>query len=152
MPNWIELSVEDLNAYQVAELVTALREEALAEGQGDPFDEIFPDVASHIRRKIAAGGFTLDRNQAKIPKGLKAIACRRVVAAMKGRLGQALSKDESRDLTADEADLNRIADGKDPVDAPDNPDTTGAEIPPGTPSPQISARPRQWTRCNQDGI
>lgn len=150
MPNWIELSAEDLNDYAVAELMTALREEALGDGQGDPFDLIVADVVAHIRRKIAAGGYTLDRSQAKIPKGLKAIGCRRVIAAMKGRLGSSLSKDETRDLDVDNADLNRIADGKDPVDAPDNPDT-GIEIPAPSFTPQITARARTANRCNQDG-
>jgi hypothetical protein len=151
MPNWIELSAEDLNDYKVAELMTALREEALGEGQGDPFDLIVADAVAHIRRKIAAGGSTLDRAQTKIPKGLKAIACRIVIAAMKGRLEIALSKDETRQLDQDSADLNRIADGKDPVDAADNPDT-GVEIPPTSFPPLITARERTAGRCRQEGI
>lgn len=130
MPNWTELSAEDLDDYKVAELMTALREEALRDGQSDPFDQLLADAAADIRRKIAANPRNqLDRATLKIPKGLKSLGCRRIIAAMKGRLEIALSEDERRQIDRDDADLNRIADGKDPVDTPDNPAPTPDVVP-----------------------
>jgi hypothetical protein len=150
--NWLELTAEDLNDYKVGKLMDALRTKALASGQSDPFDLLAADAVAHLRRKIAAhAANTLDARLYTIPKGLKSIACRRVVAAMKGRLEVALTEDERRQLERDEADLNRIADGKDPVDTPDKPATL-PDVAVASNTPRFTPRPRSFTRSAADGI
>ena len=53
MPNWITLTLADLNDYKVGELVEALRTEALASGQSDPMPRFLTAVTDEVRAAIA---------------------------------------------------------------------------------------------------
>jgi hypothetical protein len=148
--NWLEITLDDLRDYQVSKLIDALQTKALGTEQTDPASLIIADAVAQIRRKIMAHpGNRLDARLYTIPKGLKALGCRRAIAAMKGRLGMALTDDERKQLDRDEADLNRIADGKDPVDTPDNPAAVPDIAPANTTHAQLArSSVRQFTREN----
>jgi hypothetical protein len=134
--SWISISLADLNDARVAELVTALRTEALAQGQTDPMPRFVQDVVDEVRRAIAFHSSNpLDADTTKIPTGLKRMAVGEVVARMKARLQMALTDDEVRAEKRYFETLQRLQEGKHPVDTTDNPVATppvqssgGAEI------------------------
>lgn len=152
MANWFTISAGDLNDRKVAELVTALREEALAVGQTDPMPRIIADVTNEIRDAIGfSGRYTLDANPAALPNGLKEIAVKKVVRDMKGRLQQALDKDEETDAEIYEARLKALVKGEWPVGDPDTP-LSPAPVQTASASPRIKTKVRAFSRDNQEGV
>lgn len=96
MSSWILITVANLRAYLVAEQLDALREEALGEDQADPFTEIMPDVVRKIRQYIASNPANqVDEAELTLPPELKLDATYLIMAPMLGRLGIALTKDQS---------------------------------------------------------
>ncbi len=120
MSNWIVIQVSDLYNAKAAALVAAADSVQLEVNQQPRSATTIADVTSEIRRKVSRCN-VLDANVAAIPAGLKNCALDIIIARLKISLEQELSKDESDGLRARERELNRIADGKDPVDPPDNP-------------------------------
>ena len=152
MANWFTISAGDLNDRKVAELVTALREEALAVGQTDPMPRIIADVTREIRDAIGfSGRYTLDANPASLPNGLKEIAVKKVVRDMKGRLQQALDKDEETDAEIYEARLKALVKGEWPVGEPDTP-LSPVPVQTASASPRIKTKVRAFSRENQEGV
>ncbi|HEY0966936.1 MAG TPA: hypothetical protein VGE76_16335 [Opitutaceae bacterium] len=99
MPAWISIAATDLNDYLVAEQVEALREEALAEGQADPFTNVATDVIRKVRAYIASNPQNVvDATELTIPPELKLDVCYLIIAPMLGRLGIALTKDQDKQL------------------------------------------------------
>lgn len=151
MPNWFTISADDLNDRKVAELVTALREEALAVGQTDPMPRIIADVTNEIRDAIGfSGRYTLDANPAALPNGLKEMAVKKVVRDMKGRLQQPLDKDDERDAEVYESRLKSLVKGEWPVGEPDTP-LSPVPVQSASASPRIKTKTREFSRANQDG-
>lgn len=152
MSNWITITVADLNDHKVAELVTALREEALGDGQADPMPGIIIEVTNEVRSAIAfSGRYTVDVNAAAIPQGLREIAAKKILRVMKGRLQLPLSDDEAKDAEIYEARIKALIKGEWPVDEPDDPLST-PEVQSAAPTPRITKRHRHFDRCSQDGI
>ncbi len=120
MSNWLTISLAHLNERKVAELIEALRTEALGAGQTDPMPAIIADVTNQIRKAIGFSGlYTLDATATTVPNSLKEIAVKKITREMKGRLLLSLSDDEVRDDKIYEsrlADLNKHAW---PIDEPD---------------------------------
>ncbi|MEW6306184.1 MAG: hypothetical protein AB1705_22185 [Verrucomicrobiota bacterium] len=120
---WITLTAEDLNDYLAAPQVSALRTAALAAGQGDPFDEIMPDVVSRERLKIeSCARNRLSATPNSIPPELKWAACYLILEAMQLRIPTLrLTKDQQAQAMRAVDELNRVAACKDVVTAPDDP-------------------------------
>ncbi len=128
MPNWITITLDDIYDAKLAPYVDALRTKALKAGQADPTPAIIQEVVDRVRAEVAGcERNTLDDDITTIPKDLKALAKRLVLVDMKARLEEPLTEDERRQNDKDIRYLERVADCKVPVAAPDNPEA-GAEI------------------------
>jgi hypothetical protein len=153
MPAWIVLSLPDLNEYKVAELVEALRTEALAQGQVDPMPGIIGDAGREIRAAIAhSGAYTLDATADSIPSSLRGMGAKKVVREMKGRLEIALTEPEKKDEETYEKRLVALTKGAWPVEKPDTPLSPAPVQAPASSSPRIKPKRRQATRRQFDGI
>lgn len=153
MPNWIAITKLDLYNAKAAALVDAADSVQLGAGQVSRSAQVIADVTAEIRRKVARCN-TLDADVTKIPGGLKNCALDIIVARLKVSLEQDLTPAETEGLKARERELNRIADGKDLVDPPDNP--VAANMTQGIASPSFGTRGadlpnRRFTDNTQDG-
>lgn len=126
MSTWLLLTPADLNDYLVAPQVAALRAAALGDGQTDPFLRVMPDVAHRIRAEIQ--GCPRNRVSAlpnSIPPDLKAIACLLILEALQARIPGLCLTSEQKILIADGRDyLKRISQGRVPIEAPEDPETS----------------------------
>jgi hypothetical protein len=120
--SWITLTAADLNAYLVAEQLTALRTEALAVGQADPFTEVMPDVVNMIRAYIASNPANqVDASALTLPPELKLDVSYLIIGPLLGRLGIALTKDQSAALERAHSTLIALRDKKLVVSRPATP-------------------------------
>lgn len=120
--SWIALTVADLEDARAAELVAALREEALGDGQTDPFPRLAQMVVDEVRRCIAYCTSTpLDADATTIPAGLKELVVAKLVRVMKARLLQPLSDDEKDAERLYQKRLEQLTRCEWPVDAPSTP-------------------------------
>ena len=120
MSNWITITKADLYNTKVSALIDAANTVLLGAGQTDRTTGLIADVTMEIRRRVSRAN-VLDRDTTKIPAGLKPLAIDLICCRLKVALEMDLTKDEASALTRRETELDRIADGKDMVDAPDNP-------------------------------
>lgn len=119
---WTHITPADLDDAKVAALVTALRTAALAEGQDDRSTAIIKNVVTRIRAEIAGCRTNaLDADLEKIPGDLKSLALRLILVDLKNALEEELTEDERRAWSKDTRYLERIAECKVPVAAPDDP-------------------------------
>ena len=122
MPAWITLVATDLNDYLLAEQVEALREEALGEGQADPFSKVATDIVAKVRSYIASNPSNqLDSDATTIPPELKIDVCYLILGPMLGRLGIALTKDQVKQLDLAHSTLIALREKKLVVSQPLNP-------------------------------
>lgn len=148
---WITITTDHLEDAKVAALVTALREQALGDGQTDPSPRIVQDVIDHIRRKIQGNQENvLDADETTIPKGLKTLAVDLILARLKGRLEIALTEDERRQIERHERDLNRIASGDDVIEQADT--ELPSEVQPTGGTPSITTDRRDTLRTRRSGL
>ena len=146
MSNWITITKVDLYDAKAAALVDAADTAQLGSGQASRSTQVITDVTAEIRRKVAKCN-QLDQNTAAIPGGLKNCAIDIIIARLKVSLEQELTKAESDGLLARERELNRIADGKDLVDPPDNP--MPANFNQTLPQPSMGNWRRRWFSFGQ---
>jgi hypothetical protein len=152
MPNWNAIIIADLNDARVAELITALREEALGVGQTDPTPRIIQIVVDEVRRCISFCANTpLDADTTAIPAGLKDMVVQKIFRTMKGRLLQPLSDDETAAERTYQKRLEQLTRCEWPVDKPDNPIGT-APVSPKTGVELASNTPRQATRASLNAL
>lgn len=156
MPNWIEITAEQLNDAKAAPLVAQMRAAVLAEGQADPVDEHLAAGIAQVRNAIGSSGrFQLDARAAAVPLSLKFLTLRCVLRSMQSRLNALgaleLGETETKEWDKDDELLALIAAGDRAVEIPD--------LPLGTPTtqsksgrPRISERPLRFTRRDQEGI
>jgi hypothetical protein len=156
MPNWIEITADQLIDAKAAPLVAQLRNAVLADGQSDPVDDHLAAGIAQVRNAIGSSGkFLLDARLAAVPLALKFLTLRCVLRSMQSRLNAVgaleLSETEQKEWDKDDAILKAIAAGDLAVEIPDIPLQT-----PTTQSkagrPRISERPLNFTRGHQDGI
>lgn len=141
---WITIAVADLHAYLVAEQVSALRAEALAPGQADPFTEIMPDVVRKLRAYIASNVENqVDAAELTLPPELKLDAIYLIMAPMLGRLGIALTKDQADAHEAARSTLIALREKKLLVSKPTNAITPAVQG--GSGAVLVSSSPRQAT-------
>jgi len=120
MSNWITITKADLYNSKVAALIDAADTASLGAGQPDRSTGVIADVTLEIRRRVAKSN-QLDQNASAIPAGLKPLAVDLVYCRLKNALELALSEDERLFLKQRELQLERVADGRDVVEPPDNP-------------------------------
>lgn len=120
---WVAIDVGDLNAYGLSAIVEALREQGLAEGQGDPFDDVMPDVVNYVRNRISKK-INVSATALTVPPELKKQTILLIIEAMNGRLDGALDlsedkktmiRDAKRDLDIAGTDELPISEPLDPV-------------------------------------
>jgi hypothetical protein len=148
MSNWITIAKADLYNSKAAALIDAADQLSLGPGQTDRSTGIIADVTMEIRRRVAKCN-QLDQNLAAIPGGLKPLAVDLIYCRLKSAMELSLTDDERLLLKQREGQLERIADGKDMVDPPDNPLVAGYTQP--MPQPAFGGRYIQFTPRNQDG-
>ena len=141
MSNWITIKLADLYNSKAAALIDTANSVSLGTGQTDRVTGMIADVTVEIRRKVARCN-QLDQDTTKIPAGLKNCAVDILYCRLKTALELDLSPAERDSLAARERELNRIADGKDLVDAPDNP--MAASQVQDIPAPAFGCAPRRW--------
>jgi len=150
MSKWIAITIADLYNSQVAPLIDAANSVALGANQADRVTGTIADVTLEIRRKVAKSN-SLDMDGTKIPGGLKTLAIDIIYCRLKTALQMELSQDERDTLKRRVDDLDRIADGKDMVDSPDNPEPSGAVMQSANPV-ESHAQPRKATAHKLGGL
>ena len=121
MSKWISITLANLYDAKICALLDACDTVALANGQTARSPGIIQGVVDDIRRKIASCRRNqLDVNVTAIPSGLKNLAVDLIIAKLKKAIEQDLTEDERRELSVNERNLNRIAEGLDVVEQPDN--------------------------------
>jgi len=149
MSSWIILTKADLYNSKAAALIDAADSVSLGAGQTDRTTGVISDVVLEIRRRVAKSN-QLDQNPAAIPGGLKPLAIDLVYCRLKNALELPLTDDERLFLKQRELQLDRIADGRDVVEPPDNP--IPAHPIQALAQPSFGCgRPREFTRQTQDG-
>jgi hypothetical protein len=134
--------VANLYDAKVAALVDACNTVALGNNQPNRSVALIQDVVNEIRRKIASHQRNeLDQDPTKIPQGLKSMAMDMIIGRLKTSLEIDQTEDERANLRRHAANLDRIAEGKDVVDAPDNPIVALME--PLIPPPAFGKRPNR---------
>lgn len=151
MSNWITLTKADLYDTKVAALVDQVDAISLGAGQTERTTDLIAAVTAEIRRKCAHTN-ALDADLTKIPGGLKTLALDLIACRIKSALEMELNQDERNLLLARERDLNRIADGKDLVDLPDNPVAVSQTMQSGGSAQIVSQKTRLATRERLDGL
>ena len=149
MSNWITIAKADLYNSKSATLIDAADTQALGAGQTGRTAGIIADVTLEIRRKVSRCN-QLDQVTTAIPGGLKPLAVDIIFCRIKTALEMELSQDERALLNRREAELDRIADGKDLVDPPDNPIV--AAFNQAVAQPVTVDRHRNFSRCEQEGL
>lgn len=148
MSRWITITKADLYNTKVAALIDAADTVMLGDHQSDRTTGVIADVTLEIRRKVARAN-QLDSNAAAIPGGLKTLALDLIFCRLKLALEMPLSEDERSLLKQRNNDLDRIADGKDLVDPPDNP--IAANFPQAQAQPSFGTACRNFTDRTQNG-
>jgi hypothetical protein len=149
MSNWITITLADLYNSKAAALIDAANQVSLGAGQTDRATGVMADVTREIRRRVAKCN-QLDQNPAAIPAGLKPLAVDLIYCRLKNALELPLTEDEKLFLKQRQDELDRIADGRDVVEAPDNPMAANPAQALARPS-FARPRPREFTRQSQDG-
>lgn len=152
MAAWITIAATDLNDYSVGAKITALRTNALAAGQTDPFTRVMPDVAATARTYLSANGKnSLDATANSVPPEAKTHLCWIVIEAMQARLmGLSLKDEERRMIDRAWQYFRDVADGKIAISEPDNP--IEAEVQAAASISVVSTNTRKFTRTSMDGL
>jgi hypothetical protein len=151
MSAWVVITKADLNNCNIAAVNDALSEEALAEGQADPFDDVMHARADYVRNRIC-GRVTLSATPYSVPPELLIQATWIVLETMIARLGLALelTKDQLGMITRAYKDLD-IAGTEDlPISAPD--DAAAADVQQQGGIRVVSKRTRTITGRTMDGL
>lgn len=142
--SWLTLTAADLNAYMVAEQLDALRTEALAPGQADPFAEIAPDVVAKVRAYIASNPANqVDADPAKIPPELRGDVCYLILAPLLIRLGGSPTDAQQKQIEIAHTTLIALREKKLLVSQPANP--IAPEVQGGSNVELASSTPRKAT-------
>lgn len=123
---WVTISLTDLYSYLVAAQVDAMDTAALktSPAQTDRFTIAYHDVVNRIRVKIKSKlGNRVSATPYTVPPAMKWIACMLIIEQLTAAVpGLDLDDDQRRRIEDAKAELNRVADGKDQVEAPTDPE------------------------------
>jgi len=149
---WIPITKANLYDAKVGALIDACDTAALGQGQSSRAADLIQSVVDDIRRKVASCRRNrLDQDITMIPKGLRDTAVDLIIARLKTAIEIDLTEDERRNVARRAQDLNRIANGDDVVDQPDNPVPSSETMQGGT-SVQFKASPRKATGGKLGGL
>ena len=123
---WITITADDLNDYQVGKIINAARTKALAAGQSDPFLKVMPDVVSNIRAKMRANPANrVSLTPNSVPPDLRSQTILLIIEKMQSRLpGIDLTDDFKTQIKDAKSDIEEIArkNNPRPIAVPDNPE------------------------------
>ncbi len=145
--NWTTITADDLKATGLGFVID--KAQTAATGGTDPIAEAIADSVARVRRAIT--GSSLDVDQTKVPRSLKAVAVRMALFQLMGRLRLPLSTDQAKSRDADNSDLLRISDKKIPVEKPDT-DGGTAEMSPMGGVAAVNVPRRQTGRERTSGL
>jgi hypothetical protein len=129
MSNWIPITLANIYDAKVAALVDACDTAALGNGQANRSAGLIAGVVREIRDAVASCSLNrLDQNASAIPSGLKDLAVRRIIWALKGALELDVTDAEKIDFSADTTALKEIRDGTRKIEQPDNPLPSFTEV------------------------
>ncbi|MES2692784.1 MAG: hypothetical protein V4773_04870 [Verrucomicrobiota bacterium] len=149
---WTHIVLLDLQDARVAELIDALRQEALGSGQTDPMPRVIQTAIDELRRCVAFCPNTpLDADTAAIPAGLKDLVVQKIVRTLKGRLQLPLDADEKEAEKLYQRRLEQLTRGEWPVDTPTTPIAT-SPVSPTRGIELANSTPRQFTRSTLGGL
>jgi hypothetical protein len=153
MPAWITITLADLNDYLVGAQVTAINTAARASGQTDRFTGAMTDAVNRIRLKIAScKSNQLSATPLTVPPELKMAACYFTIESMQAAIpGLKLTDDQKKKIEVLNTDLNRIADCKDVVSKPEDPENP-SEAQRGASFEKVSGETRRATRGKLSGL
>ena len=117
--NWIVLTVDDLKAVALGDVVDAARA-LVAVGQPDPAAAALADTVLVVRAAVATGN-ALDANAGSVPGSLRALTARTAAFALFERVQIELNVDQRATRAADLARLERIREERQRVEAADQP-------------------------------
>lgn len=151
--SWETITVRDLEDARHADLVAAVRRKALGQNQADPLPALIQDTIDELRGCIGFKRATLlDSDTTKLAPNLKPLAIDKIARRMGKRLERTLTETERDEEKIYQKRLEQIKDGEWPVDAPDTETSAETTAQPAHNQPSICRRPRNFTRCDQDGI
>lgn len=153
MSNWIAITKADLYNSKAAAIIDQADSEQLGAGQTDRSTGVIADVTLEIRRRVARCN-QLDADTTTIPAGLKPLAVDIIYCRLKLALGIDLLQGERDALNRREQELQRVANGEDLVDPPDNavaPNMNTATALPSFGTRGVDLPPRKFTDYTQDG-
>lgn len=155
MSNWIQITDGDLDDAKVAELIDALRQEALREEppQGDPVPNIIAFVVDEIRNCIRMCNNTpVDVDPLKISKNLKEMAVAKIVRVAQGRLQMPFSDEQKEEERLYQKRLVMLTKCEWPVKKPEDPEVTTEVNRPNPSAEVVSGRGRKITDDSLDGL
>jgi hypothetical protein len=122
---WIVIATTDLDDYLVGAQASAVRTAALAAGQSDTFASVMNDVALRIRSKISSCSTAqISATAQTIPPELKWAGVMLLIETLSGRIPSIkLTDDQKAMLSRAYTALDRVADCKDEVSTPLDPET-----------------------------
>jgi hypothetical protein len=121
MSNWITVTIDDLKASGHGAIIDAAQTQST--GATDPVTEEIENAVAKVRRYVASAN-AVDADATKVPKSLKGVAIRIALYALMERVRLSLTEDQRSTRAADLKDLDRIANRKGLVEAPDTAETT----------------------------
>jgi hypothetical protein len=141
MSNWIPITLDTLYEAKIS-VVIDLCDQLLVKDETGRAAGIIQGRVDYIRKRIASHQRNqLDADPARIPIGLRDLTVDLIVARLKIALETELTKDEQDQLSRHEHYLDRIADGKEVVDAPDS--AIVAPVEPLVPPPAFGNFPQR---------
>lgn len=155
MDNWIIITDQDLDDAKVAELIDALRQEALREDppQPDPVPAIIRTVVDEIRNCIRMCPDTpVDVDPLKISRNLKEMAVAKIVRVAQQRLQMPFSDEQTAEERLYQKRLEMLTRCEWPVKKPDDPEADNQVNAPGPSAQVISGRGRKITDQSLNGL
>ena len=117
--NWIVVTVDDLKAVALEEVVNAARG-LVAAGQPDPAATALADAVLAVRVAVAAGN-ALDANAGSVPGSLRALTARTAAFALFERGQIELNADQRATRATDLTRLERLREERQRVEPADQP-------------------------------
>lgn len=148
--SWVTLTQDDLLAKLTAPELTAVKTKALAEGQENPVPEELANCIQEIRGRVAACGNNTLGAGATIPHELvpAALAILRFRVLSRLPISTLITPAREREYNDALSLLKDVAACRFSIEQPETETTQKIS---GPTSPLLCARPRQFTRNDQDG-
>lgn len=150
---WITVTKADVYNYLVAPQVDACDSAALGAGQTDRFTEIIADAQLRVRMKVNSNTTNVvSATPEAIPPELRWACCMLAIESLQAAIpGLDLDKNQRDEIQRAYQQLDRVADGRDLVTIPTDPEVPG-EVQKGPPAQVVTSSRRTVTACTMKGI